>query len=219
VSNRSEKKGAGIISQKDMVITQFAFVGIQLLNPEKSGIQASREQLENFAHYWRVIGALLGIEDRFNICGATLDETLSRLTTVRHLLLPNFTNMNPNVEKYLRIAVEGMKGFEPWLNPDVQLFTVKRLLGVPGFHFFAHEKVEGSKDEFKSLSRFTRTRITIDVIIFEYLSLTWGCRWLFNIPRIIFSAVFDRFPLFAIAKFGWKFAFVKIMQSERYKAQ
>lgn len=212
VSRRAEKNGVGIVSQKDMAITQYAFVGSQLLSPEKLGVKASRQQLEDFSHYWRVLGYLLGIEDRFNVCGETLDDTLGRLEAMREdLLLPNFINLDPKIESYIRIAVEGMKGFEPWLNDDVQLFTVKRLIGVPTSSFFAIEG--GSNDDYKNLGLYARFRVATDVVIFEYLSSLWAFRWAFNIMRLSFS-VFEIFPVFAILKFGKKYAYVKVLKAK-----
>lgn len=212
VNRRAEKNGVGIISQKDMAITQFAFVGIQLLSPEKLGIKASRQQLEDFSHFWRVLGYMQGIEDRFNLCGETLNDTLGRLEALREdLLLPNFINLKPHIENYLRIAIDGMKGFEPWLYEDAQLFMVKRLIGVSSSKFFASE--HGTNDDYNKLGLYAKFRVAADVVIFEYLSRVWAFRWTFNIMRFSFS-VFELYPIFAILKFGRKYAYVKVLKDK-----
>lgn len=213
VSKRAETKGLGIVSQKDMAITQFAFVGMQLLRPEMIGIKGSRQQFEDFSHFWRVLGHLLGIEDRFNVCGVTLNETLSRLEAIREdLLLPNLTNMDTRTEEYLRIAVEGMKGFEPWLEVDAQLFTIKRFFNVPGYGYYTTEL--SNNNAYDKLTLYTRLRISLDVLIYEYLSKVWAFRWCFNISRMCFS-IFDHFPIFAILKFGRKVAYVKVLDKSK----
>lgn len=204
VSSRTSPKGLGFVSQKDMAITQFAFVGMQLLLNEKVGIYGSREQFENFSH-------------RFNVCGETLDETLGRLEAIREdILLPNFINLDPKVESYLRIAVEGMKGFEPWLQADSSLFAVKRYLGVPEFCYSKTEvpDVDNSNDFYTSASLYSRFRISSDVIIFEYLSRNFIFRWFFNILRLSFS-IFNHFPIFAMIKFGRKNAYVEILKGSK----
>lgn len=215
ISKRAEKTGLGIISQKDMAITQFAFVGMQLLCPEKLGIKGSREQLECLSHGWRVRGAMLGIEDRFNVCGETLDETLSRLEAIKQdFILPTLTNLSPIVEEYLRTAVEGMKGYEPWLDVETQLFTIKRLVGVPTYGYFESESNSSKVNRaYDKMSLYSRFRVTADVIIYEYLSKVWLFRWSFNTFRFMFS-VFDYFPLFAILKFGRKYAYVQVMKTK-----
>ena len=49
--------------------TQFAFMGLVILHPEKFGIsRATDKELEGFVHMWRCIGWVLGIDDRFNFC-------------------------------------------------------------------------------------------------------------------------------------------------------
>ena len=212
ISQRAEKKEIGIISQKDMAITQFAFVGMQLLHPGKIGIFGSRVQFERFSHYWRVLGSLLGIEDRFNVCGETLDETLSRLEAIREdFIVPSLANIDSTIEDYLKIAVKGMSGFEPWLEPEAQVFMTKRLVGVNGYNFF---KSEGSLDIYNQLSWYSRFRVATDIITYEYLSKMWAFRWCFNILRLCFDSFNKYFPIFAIMKFGKKNAIVEVLKNK-----
>ncbi|XP_054713465.1 uncharacterized protein LOC129222930 [Uloborus diversus] len=65
------------ISQFDMALTQFAFVGLILSHPEHVGIRCSREDLECLIHFWRGVGYMLGVEDRYNLCNGGLDETVA----------------------------------------------------------------------------------------------------------------------------------------------
>lgn len=59
------KHGVGIISQADMAVTQFGFMGFATARPQLVGIyKASDEDWEGFFHVWRVVGYILGIEDR-----------------------------------------------------------------------------------------------------------------------------------------------------------
>lgn len=57
------------MSQYDMALTQFAFIGLGMLYPHRSAmIAATHEDLELINYYWRVLGWLMGIEDEFNAC-------------------------------------------------------------------------------------------------------------------------------------------------------
>lgn len=64
----------GVLGRKwfnyyDVSITQFAFVGLAMLWPQKSGlIAATEEELELLNYYWRVLGYLMGMKDEFNCC-------------------------------------------------------------------------------------------------------------------------------------------------------
>ena len=66
-ARKARKAGFGPISQLDMVLTQFGFMGFGLLVPEKLGLSGSPEEQEGFIHFWRTVGHLLGIEDRSGI--------------------------------------------------------------------------------------------------------------------------------------------------------
>lgn len=49
----------------DMALTQFGFMGYLLTNPTYLGIYGAKEKdVEAVVHVWRVLGYMLGIEDR-----------------------------------------------------------------------------------------------------------------------------------------------------------
>ena len=52
VNKRAIKAGVGIVSQKDMAITLFSFMGFHVLMPDKFGVVGTREQFEAFSHLW-----------------------------------------------------------------------------------------------------------------------------------------------------------------------
>lgn len=57
------------MSQYDVALTQFAFIGLAMLFPSKSAmVAATAEELELINYYWRVLGFLMGMEDEFNTC-------------------------------------------------------------------------------------------------------------------------------------------------------
>lgn len=64
VASRSAKAAdAGMISQKDLAIAQYGFMGFAVLNSVETGVQCSRQELEDFCHFWRVLGSLIGLKD------------------------------------------------------------------------------------------------------------------------------------------------------------
>lgn len=53
-----------VASQVDMVATQWAFCGLAIIRCQELGIaKSSLPLLEDFMHFWRTIGHLMGIED------------------------------------------------------------------------------------------------------------------------------------------------------------
>jgi hypothetical protein len=62
-SRSANNANVGIISQKDMAITQFGFLGFVVIAKKQLGVQGSLKDFEDFCHLWRVIGSLIGIRD------------------------------------------------------------------------------------------------------------------------------------------------------------
>lgn len=62
-SRSASASAVGIISQKDLAITQYGFMGFTVVNRVQTGLQASKEELEDYCHFWRVIGHIIGIKD------------------------------------------------------------------------------------------------------------------------------------------------------------
>lgn len=47
---------------------QFAFIGLIVLHPEEMGFSTDPKELDRLIYFWRCIGHMLGIEDRYNLC-------------------------------------------------------------------------------------------------------------------------------------------------------
>lgn len=212
VSRRSVKAGEGIISQKDMALTQFTFMGFHLLYPEKFGIVGSREQFEAFNHFWRVIGFMLGTHDQYNMCGETLEETRRRLETIREdILLPNLEFPSEEYENYIKIATDGMSAIDPTLHYDSSIFLLKHYIQVPNYNVW---KIKN--DKFKALSFYSKFRVIMNIIIYEYLSKNFVFRWIFNIMRILMATLLKLYPVIALYRFGKKYAYVEIMKPKKF---
>lgn len=64
------------ISQYDIMLTQFAFIGFIMTNPKKIGLieDFNRGDLESLVHFWRVIGYYLGLSERYNLCSYEIQD-------------------------------------------------------------------------------------------------------------------------------------------------
>ena len=62
-SDSSIAANNGMISQRDMAITQFCFMGFSVLFKDRLGINCSDEEMSDYCHFWRVLGHLFGIKD------------------------------------------------------------------------------------------------------------------------------------------------------------
>lgn len=74
----TRKDGLVYVSQWDMAVTQWAFVGPMVLFPTRVGLHGcSSEEYEALIHFWRTIGYLLGIEDQYNLCDGTYEQAMA----------------------------------------------------------------------------------------------------------------------------------------------
>lgn len=129
------------VNQYDMALTQFAFIGLFVLQPTKcAAYYIKKEDLLNVVYYWRIISYYFGIEERFNLF--VHHDNLSKQT---QLLERVFRHQNeellvsPRNEIGLKMAKGFMLAFEDfvddcsfnildhWWHPFVSLSGEKRL--------------------------------------------------------------------------------------------
>ncbi|KAJ6646588.1 hypothetical protein Bhyg_01801 [Pseudolycoriella hygida] len=214
VNKRSTKAGVGIISQKDMAVTQFLFMGFAMLMPETFGFVGCYEQFDAFNHLWRLIGYLLGTADRFNCCGETVEETRRRLQSIKEdMLLPAWKDPFPGCMEYARITFEGVSTSFPTMEYESSMFMMKKAVGVPGYNLF--DSKQNDKNVFHDLSLYAKFQIFLEFVIYEHFSHIFVFRWIFNIFRIM-VALLEFYPILAIYRFGRKYAFVEIMKPKKY---
>lgn len=75
------------ISEYDIMITQFAFMGFIVLKPQYVGLldNFSQEDLESMLYFWRVIGHYLGASERFNLFSYNLQDILGLCEAIMEL--------------------------------------------------------------------------------------------------------------------------------------
>lgn len=98
------------------------------------------------------------------------------------------------------------------------MFELKRAVKVPGYYVFQSEVTGDQRESEKiwsELSYYTRLRVLIDVLLFEYLSHVFIFRWIFNIAAMFFGLLDSLYPLLAVQRFGKKYAFVQIMKPKK----
>lgn len=56
------------LSQYEMGLVQSGFIGVTIMYPKEFGIHCTVEELDDYVYFWRWMGYLLGIDDKYNIC-------------------------------------------------------------------------------------------------------------------------------------------------------
>lgn len=125
------------ISQWDMTITQYSFMGLMLAHPHNMGVWwATDKDLEGFVHFWRGIGFLLGIEDKYNFCKGSVAETKALCLEIEELIvLPELSSADWNQEHMASSLITGINQMMPGLSyPSMFRFLADTLkVSVPAF--------------------------------------------------------------------------------------
>ncbi|KAK0092167.1 hypothetical protein PV326_002050 [Microctonus aethiopoides] len=124
-SRRSNEAGIGRISQLDMALTQFGFMGFTLLSAKRLGICATDDELEGLLHFWRVVACMLGTEERFNLCNGSVKEcTFLCERLLEEVFVPHLAEKNKDFDEMSDVLLEGLWPINPFINNKAfKLFT------------------------------------------------------------------------------------------------
>ncbi|KAG5892497.1 hypothetical protein JTB14_015407 [Gonioctena quinquepunctata] len=119
------------MNQNDLSMTIMGFMGLALVRSEMVGIHhVSEDEWKGFIHFWRVMGYFFGIEDRFNFCMDSVEETKA----VCNLLMQNVAEITrekgDNFEMLTRAFIEGMRGIMPVFYYDITIDYLQKVLGI-----------------------------------------------------------------------------------------
>lgn len=107
------------------------------MRPHLLGIKHDNdEDREAFVHFWAVMGHLLGVDDEYNMCLFPLKvvELICQFM-LRYIFIPLLQLESPLFKEMVTALLEGLSDFMPHMTYDIQMFTVKRVIGVPGYQF------------------------------------------------------------------------------------
>ncbi|GJQ81391.1 hypothetical protein Trydic_g18256 [Trypoxylus dichotomus] len=214
-SRRSRDATDVFISQKNMALTQFGFMGFAVWKTETVGIYgAERRELEAFVHVWRIIGHLMGIEDRFNICRDSLEETQDICEEIaERVFRPEMLAKRKDFLDLSSALLSGMWCMMPLLQHKVFIHVIATSLltsttkggdsdnnnrrshvQAPDFHLNAFEKVYARMVVlFMGLFRFDAFRIFHRYVMY-------GSLWLM-----------EHFPFLAYYSFGRADSHIRIL--------
>ncbi|XP_075223126.1 rubber oxygenase-like [Lycorma delicatula] len=185
--------GYGPITQCDMAVTQFGFMGFPLIAQEKLGLHGSNEDLEGFIHFWRVIGHLLGINDQFNLCRGNIESTKAACRGIlREVLSPSFNCPIKEFQPMAKALLDGMWALVPAIQAEAFMDFTRDLCGLP------------QSQETRTLySRIIlKLQIFVHSVLLYYQLLAIIFRPIFNFQMWLSVFITQRFPFLAFMAFG-----------------
>ncbi|XP_050738474.1 uncharacterized protein LOC127009423 [Eriocheir sinensis] len=127
----AESAQVSVPSQADMVVTQWAFFGVLLIRGRQLGVYCSKEEEEGLVHFWRAVGYLLGIEDRFNLASGGLEEVRSRCEALREEMAAGLASPPPHFASMSEALLWGVHDVVPLVDPPAFTAFIHGLLGLP----------------------------------------------------------------------------------------
>lgn len=213
VFRRSFEAGINKVSQSDMTYAQFGFIGYIILCSEHLGIYTTDEEMDGLVHFWRVIGCVLGMEDKYNLCMETVEETRALCSKIlNEVFLTSMINYKKNFDEMGHILLNGLWPVLPALDPssfNALTLYLASLADVNNNH--------NIKIDYDSMSFYSKSLFNIEIFVLRYLLSTkywWSVifRTLFNY-LMIFSIYFtEHFPILGYLSFGIKQANVDIFR-------
>lgn len=215
-----------MITQKDLALTQFGFIGYIMLRPDILGVQVSLANYEAFVHFWRVIGHMIGIEDRFNLCTDRWETTKPRLEyLLNDIYKPALENASNSFYEMAYALIDGLWCYNPMLNRAAVLYFTKYLTNCSGYLYYdsslnaLEADTERNQRTIETLDWLSRFMLFFQVTVHGYLVNYWIFRWYFNKQVLFYKMLNINLPLLAMYKFGFSKAYVNISNEDKDKKQ
>ncbi|OWR55022.1 hypothetical protein KGM_207067 [Danaus plexippus plexippus] len=147
-------KNQPLVSQRDLALTQFGFIGFSMIKSDKFGIrQFETGDWEAYNHFWRTIGHLIGLEDKYNLCRKNVDETRQACQILLdRVYTPCLENVPEYFEHVSRAMLEGLWCVNPTVHIDGMLYFTKYLCSVPGYVYTEQDRIELQQKCMKQLN-------------------------------------------------------------------
>lgn len=124
---------------------------------------------------------MLGVEDEYNMCLFDIETVESIcMMMLRYIFMPTIQLETPKFKAMTQALLKGLSPFIPHMSYNIQMFLVKRIIGVPGYQFGVDLAEEKICRQIFSAEELTAARE--------------ACKLLFNFCDIIFD---DGIPILA----------------------
>ena len=124
-----------IMTQYDMVITQWAFIAPAFLKSTQIGMDAaSQKELDGIRYIFYIVGQALGIEEEYNLCQSELNKTKELMRLILHNdIKPVLKTERENARSDLMSSnlLQAIHMINPYLEPTSFQYWCFQLLECP----------------------------------------------------------------------------------------
>lgn len=188
-----------------------------MIKPHMLGIQVSQDNFEAMVHFWRVIGHMIGIQDRYNLCTDSWNTTRPRLELVLHdIYKPALEGAPARFIDMATALIEGLWCFNPFLTTETFLYFTKIMSGCEGYVYLGSDlrQLESVSNDANVSRMHWYSRF---ILFFQFTMHTYALnfalvRWYMNAQLRVSVFIIKYFPFLAIYQFGLNKAFVRILK-------
>ncbi|XP_076234990.1 uncharacterized protein LOC143179580 [Calliopsis andreniformis] len=208
---RTSQAGLHRVSQLDMALTQFGFMGFTLLSGDYLGVNTTYEELEGLIHFWHVVGSMLGMEEKYNICTGSVEETRALCRRLLdEMFLPSLAKSNEDFEEMSRILLESLWPVNPFLEHKAFVTFTYTLASVSAANNNHPLKIDTS-----TLSWYSTCILNFQIFVHQYLlssTYWWSSFFRLFLNAIMRLAIYltENLPFLAYWTYGVKNSHVKI---------
>lgn len=209
------------ITQRDMALTQFGFLGFLVLKPRMLGLPDTPDVMEPLIHLWRVVGYLMGIKEEFNICTDSVSTTKERMNAIlSNVYRPALEKTGEQFDLMSKALLDGLWYSDVILNFRPYMCFAKRLAGCEGYEYFKSDFEKPPSEEtikklkYQQLLWWERAVLFYYIALYEYLYKITIFRILYNIKSYVMVIFNYYFPIVAMYKFGIRKAYVRIFHGK-----
>ncbi|XP_052769404.1 uncharacterized protein LOC128209419 [Mya arenaria] len=113
------------VSQYDMAVVQSGFFGAVIMHPREMGINCSVAELDDYVYFWRWIGYLLGLRDKYNICIGGYQNAYDICKEIeQEIIIPALDNPPRHFNEMAQAFTDGLNLFAM-----VPLYSTPSVLG------------------------------------------------------------------------------------------
>lgn len=169
---------------------------------------------------------MIGLEDRFNLCTDSWQETQARLRLIcDEVFRPNMENSPPKFKEMASALINGLWCYNPGLTVDGALYYARMLCGCSGHVYMESslnmlDKEQGPKESRQILDKldwYTRFMLYLEVSTHYYMLNFAIVRWYFNLQIYISTFIITYFPFLAFLTLGIENSYVRILKGDKDK--
>lgn len=182
------------------------------------GVQVSEENFEAMVHFWRVVGHMIGIQDRYNLCTDSWYTTRPRLELVLgEIYKPALERVPPRFVDMATALISGLWCFNPFLTAESFLYFTKALCDCDGYVYLGSDLRQISVANNTSREIFQMNWYSRLILWFQFTMHTYALnfslvRWYMNSQIHVSNFIIKYFPFLAIYQFGLNKAYVRILK-------